>query len=378
VLAVTNNEQANLAVAMTAHLLNPQVQVLARTATLQVTANLISIGTERIVNPFEKFANYLVLAMREPGCYRLIDWLIGVPGTRLKPEQTPPRGKWVICGYGRFGRAIGSRLRSERISVQVVELRSEEAGSQETTVGVATERHVLESAGIHEAEGLVAGTDDDIANLAIAVTAREVNPNLFVVIRQNSVANQVLFEAFDADLVMQPSEIIAQECLAQLTTPLLLRFLQHVKQQRDHWADNVILRLRDRIGVETPLNWDVRIDMAEAAAIATRLRSAPACVRLADLLHDPRQRREPLQCEALLLRHGGKEVILPAHETVLAEGDQILFAGRPGARTLQRLTLQDDNVLCYVQTGRNIPGGWIWQRLGRGRARRDLPPAGNA
>jgi Trk K+ transport system NAD-binding subunit len=378
VIAVTNDDQANLAVAMTAHLLNPQVQVLARTATVRVTENLVSIGTEQIVNPFEKFAEYLVLAMREPGCYRLIDWLIGVPGARLKPEQTPPRGDWVICGHGRFGRAIESRLRQEKVSVRVVEPRTDESGNQDATVGAGTERQILESAGIHLAEGLVIGTGDDIANLAIAVTAREVNPNLFVVVRQNSAANQVLFEAFDADLVMQPSEIIARACLAQLTTPLLMRFLQHVKRQRDHWADNVIVRLRERIGEATPVTWDVRVDTAEAEAIVPGLRSQPVSVRLADLLRDPRQRRESLHCEALLLLRAGKETVLPAHETTLAEGDQLLFAGSAGARRLQRMILQDANVLTYVQTGRNVPGGWVWQRLGRGRGRQDLPPAGNA
>ncbi|MEZ5445632.1 MAG: potassium channel family protein [Gammaproteobacteria bacterium] len=377
VIAVTNDDQANLAVAMTAHLLNPQVQVLARTATVRVTENLVSIGTEQIVNPFEKFADYLVLAMREPGCYRLIDWLIGVPGARLKPEQTPPRGDWVICGYGRFGRAIESRLRQEKVSVRVVEPRIDESGNRDTTVGAGTERQILEGAGIHLAEGLVIATDDDIANLAIAVTAREVNPDLFVVIRQNSAANQVLFEAFDADLVMQPSEIIARACLAQLTTPLLTRFLQHVKRQRDHWADNVILRLRDRIGEATPLTWDVRVDTAEAEAIVPGLRSQPASVRLDDLLHDPRHRRESLHCEALLLLRAGKETVLPAHETTLLEGDQLLFAGSAGARRLQRMILQDANVLSYVQTGRDVPGGWVWRWLGRGRARGGAPASGS-
>ncbi|MCG3144330.1 MAG: hypothetical protein HONDAALG_01749 [Gammaproteobacteria bacterium] len=369
VIAVTNDDQANLAVAMTAHLLSPQARVLARTATVRVTENLVSIGIEQIINPFERFADYLVLAMREPGCYRLIDWLIGVPGTRLKQEQTPPRGDWVICGHGRFGRAIESRLREEKVSVRVVEPRTDATGKGEVTVGAGTEREILEGAGIHLAAGLVAATVDDVANLAIAVTAREVNPDLFVVIRQNSAANQVLFDAFDADLVMQPSEIIARACLAQLTTPLLMRFLQHVKRQRDHWADNVILRLRERVGEATPHIWDVRVDVAEAEAVVPWLRSQPASVRLADLLHDPRQRRESLQCEALLLLRAGKETVLPAHETTLAEGDQLLFAGATGARRLQRMILQDANVLSYVQTGRDVPGGWVWQRRGRGRAR---------
>ena len=47
----------------------------------------------------------------------------------------------------------------------------------------------------------------------------------------------------------------------------------------------------------------------------------------------------------------------------LAAGDEILFAGRLRARRSQQLSLANVNVLDYVRTGRDLPGGWIWQRL---------------
>ena len=64
-------------------------------------------------------------------------------------------------------------------------------------------------------------------------------------------------------------------------------------------------------------------------------------------------------------------------QRALAEGDQLLFAGSAGARRLQRMILQDANVLTYVQTGRNVPGGWVWQRFGRGRPRGGAPATGS-
>jgi len=45
--------------------------------------------------------------------------------------------------------------------------------------------------------------------------------------------------------------------------------------------------------------------------------------------------------------------------------DQILFAGTPEARALQNLTLQNVNVSEYVRSGKDIPGGWVWQWLRR-------------
>lgn len=58
------------------------------------------------------------------------------------------------------------------------------------------------------------------------MTARALNPNLFVVLRQNEYANQVLFDAFDSDVTVVPSEIVAHECQAILTTPLLGAFFK--------------------------------------------------------------------------------------------------------------------------------------------------------
>ena len=40
------------------------------------------------------------------------------------------------------------------------------------------------------------------------------------------------------------------------------------------------------------------------------------------------------------------------------------FARRSGRRR-QRSTLSNVNVLDYVRTGRDVPGGWIWQKLAR-------------
>ena len=61
------------------------------------------------------------------------------------------------------------------------------------------------------------------------MTAHELNPELFVVARQNQAANNALFAAYGADFTVLPSRI-AQECIALLTAPLLARFLERVQQ----------------------------------------------------------------------------------------------------------------------------------------------------
>ena len=58
------------------------------------------------------------------------------------------------------------------------------------------------------ATSIIAGTDNDVNNLSIAMTARELNPRLFIVARQNHNANATLFTAFAADF-SQISECFA-------------------------------------------------------------------------------------------------------------------------------------------------------------------------
>ena len=361
-LALTGDDAANLGVAATTRLLNPQLPVLARVRTPQTAQNLRSFGTHHVIDPFAKFAQYLVLAMREPGCYRLLDWLTGMPGSRLRSEYAPPRGEWVICGYGKFGRAIVHELSQERVHVTIVDPVAKDVGPH-VLAGLGTERPVLQAANIETAEGLVAATDDDFTNLAIAVTARELNPRLFIVLRQNLVENRVLFESYQADLVMISSAIIAQECLAALTTPLLGEFLAVVKRQTDAWADELIAKMQARIGDEAPTTWGVRVTPRDAPAVHQALARGGDSIRLGDLLRDPSDRDQTLAALPLMHRHAGQLIVLPAEDVPLSLDDEILFAGAAGASDLQTLALRNANALAYVGSGRAIPGGWVWRKI---------------
>lgn len=212
VLALTNDESTNLAIAMAVRLLNPAIPVLARVRSTLVAANMASFGTDHIINPFERFAEYLSLAAAAPEHFRLVEILTGLPGAPLPESHRPPRGHWIVCGYGIFGQAVVRNLEATGMSVTVVDPRVESVNGVRAVRGLGTEAATLEAAGVGTAQGIVAGSDDDVNNLSIAVTARELNPDLFVVTRQNLASNSVLFDAFIGDFCMVPSRIVAQEC----------------------------------------------------------------------------------------------------------------------------------------------------------------------
>ncbi|RIK99258.1 MAG: potassium transporter TrkA [Burkholderiales bacterium] len=368
VLALTNDDAANLAAVITASLLNPRATMIARSHTAETTTLMQASGKPRIVDPFVAFAEQLAMALRAPGCYRLFDWLTALRGTPLPAELAPPTGAWIVCGYGRFGRAVGHRLRESGCEVRVIEptaIGDDDAGI-EVIVGDGTRRETLDRAGIADASAIVVGTASDLRNLAIARLAQAIAPSLFIVLRQNEADNALLFEHFRADLVMRPSEIIADECVALLTSPLLLRFLGHVRRQTDGWADEVIHRLRDASGKESPLTWELRIDRDRAPAVCARgVDASAAPLRLGDLLRSPRDRNARIEASVLLALRAGRETLLPTDDWKLAEGDELLFGGTEAARRHVEIGLYDPGVLDYLVTGREPGRQWPWQRSRR-------------
>ena len=159
VVALTNDDRANLSVAVTTKLLRPELPVLARADQLDTAENMASFGTNQIVNGFELFGELLGNALHNPGQYLLYDWLTDLPGTPLVEPLRPPRGKWVICGYGRFGRAVVRNLRREQVDVVVIDTDALRGDCDECIRGDAAETDVQLEAGVKGAAAIVAGTD---------------------------------------------------------------------------------------------------------------------------------------------------------------------------------------------------------------------------
>jgi voltage-gated potassium channel len=362
VLALTDDDEVNLAVAMAAALLRPDLPVVARDVSPQVAHRMGAFGTPTVINPFERFGKHLRLALSAPSSYQLLSWLENGPGADLPRCGRPPaEGRWVICGYGRFGRELVADLRSEGLEVTVIDSRPvEEEGA---IVGDASEPGVLERADLGSAVGFVAGTDNDTANLSLIAAARRVNPSLFVAARQNQRANAPLFAAMHVDELLVPAEVVAHEVYAQLSTPLLWRFLQEMPRHGDDWASEIVQRLISVCGQSLRAVWKVRLGGEEAPALQGWLASGDA--RLDDLLRSPEDREQSLHAVVLLVLRHRESVLTPGPDFRLAAGDQLLLVGWPSARRALETTLAVDAVREYVVSGLHMPSSWVWRRLSR-------------
>ncbi|MCV2491520.1 NAD-binding protein [Geodermatophilus sp. YIM 151500] len=372
VVALADDDEANLAVVMATALLRHDVPVIARVTTHGMAERMLAFGGPSVVNPFDCFSNHLRLALRAPASYQLLTWLESGPGAPLPVRGTPPRGgHWVVCGYGRLGRELTADLRREGCEVTVVEPRPEGVVADDLVVADGSEPGVLARVGLEQAAGIVAGTDNDTTNLSLVAAARRLNPSLFVAARQNRPDSTPLFAAMPIDALLVPTEAVAHEVYAQLSTPLLWRFLRDMPERGDAWAADLVERLTGLCGTDLQALWKVTLTPREAPAVTGWLASGEA--RLGDVLRNPENRDEHLHAIVLLVRRGDDATLAPADDFVLAAGDEVLLAGWPAARRALATTLVVDGVAEYVTTGRRVPSGWVWRRLTRDRADRRRP-----
>ncbi len=362
VVTLTDNDDVNLAVAVAVKLMRPTLPVIARAEREDIAANMASFGTDHIINPYTLFGEQLAMRVHALGTYLLHQWLTGVPGDTLPPPENPPRGRWIVCGYGRFGKSVVENLEREHLSITIVEANPKLTECDICIVGSGTEAKTLLEADIMNAVAIVAGTDNDINNLSIGMTAKELNPALFLVIRKNKRHNNALFKQFDADITMQPTDIIAHECLAHMISPLLAQFLLQARNQTNHWANTLISQLVSVMGETVPETWGVYIQPTLAPAVYDLMHQETQ-VLLKHLMCDPANPDKRLDLVPLLLMRNNQATLLPNESTILHINDRILCCGTLKAKAIQPLLLNNIKILTYVIDGIEVPESLVWRFL---------------
>jgi len=370
VISITNEDHANLTVAITSKLLRPDLPVLARSETPMTTANMASFGTDHVVDPYEIFAARFFLALNSPIKYLVQDWLISVPGSRLRKPLKPPSGHWILCGLGRFGSRIAASLEEAALPFTVIDVHPDRiAGLVNGVLGRGTEASTLIQAGVKNSVGIIAGTGNDVDNLSIIMTAHELNPDLFLVARQERQENDMLFMASHADLVAKRSLIVARRILYICTTPLQQTFLQHLIKEDEDFAHHVAARLKSALKGYAPSIWTQQLSGRLSEGLLTA-KAKGLKVRLEHIIFNSRHAETPpLKCVCLLLQRGAARIFLPDGTQELHAGDQLLFAGRESARIEIAWTLTEPDVVITNASGKMVPRGALFRWLERRKNR---------
>jgi voltage-gated potassium channel len=142
------------------------------------------------------------------------------------------REHYIICGLGSVGWHIVDELRATKrphviidTSKKNVERTMEAFRDVVFLEGDATDNDILLKAGIKQARGLFAVTDDDNQNLVICLTAKQLNPGIRVVIRCNELQNSEKMSRVGADAVVSPSYIGGLRMASEMVRPTVVSFL---------------------------------------------------------------------------------------------------------------------------------------------------------
>ena len=363
VIALTSQENANQTIAIGAKLLRDDITVIARVIEAVGISNLTSFGDVHSINPFQVLATNLSLDIAAPEVLRLEDWVTAAPGSPIPTRINLPKGPWVLIGYGRFGQVISATLDEARVPWRAIDPDPTLAREARLLMGDNSESS-LRAAGISRASVLVAGTNNDTINLSIATIARRINPNIFVIIRQNQTADRLLIDAARANLRFEQSELIVREILQTLKTPLLGDFINLIRQQGSTAASLVIEQIMATVGNASPRNWAFHCDPTQPGLFNAFFRNrGGSALTISQILRDPRDHETPLRAVAAMLSRRGERILLPSPETELKPGDRLLFLGLDSARRLQLTFLADPLAVDYVRTGIQQPRGWLFRKL---------------
>ncbi len=143
------------------------------------------------------------------------------------------RDHYIICGFGRVGHQVAIDFSAARIPFVVIDAKPETATELEPKgvphlVADATSDEILEEAGIRRAKGLVACSDSDVANVYVTLSARNLNPGLYIVARASQLETEKKLKAAGANRVISPYFISGRRMAALVVKPVTSDFLDLV------------------------------------------------------------------------------------------------------------------------------------------------------
>ncbi|MGB9711391.1 MAG: potassium channel family protein [Thermodesulfovibrio sp.] len=136
---------------------------------------------------------------------------------------------YIVCGYGRMGSIIVKELKANNMPVVVIEKNKINLPEDEEFVyveGDATRDDVLKSAGIEKAKGLITVLPSDAENLYVVLSARELNPDLFIVARAIDKEAESKLKRAGADKVVSPYFIGGLRIAHTILRPTVVDFIE--------------------------------------------------------------------------------------------------------------------------------------------------------
>jgi voltage-gated potassium channel len=203
---------------------------------------------------------------------------------RMREQLEVVKDHYIFCGFSRLSRMAINELRSTDVPLVVIEAdetRAREAEQQGILVvhGNATVDESLVQAGIARATKLITLLPRDSDNLYVILTARELNPSLYIVSRAEDELGEKRLKRAGVDKLISAYRLAARKLTDGLLRPYVTDFFEIATAGKDGYKIEQItvgrdspvcgknlgelsLRQRANVGIAAVVSPDGKLELA--------------------------------------------------------------------------------------------------------------------
>ncbi len=138
---------------------------------------------------------------------------------------------YILCGAGRVGLRIIDEFKKKRVDFVVIERDPNIAErllaqGELVLMGDATDENVLNGANVKTARSLIAAASSDAENVYVALTARGINPDLYIVARANDQSGERQMMRAGVNKVVSPALIGSHRMAQAAMSPAVADFIE--------------------------------------------------------------------------------------------------------------------------------------------------------
>lgn len=187
---------------------------------------------------------------------------------KLENRISKLRDHYIICGFGRIGHLICREFQSRPMPFVVVEKDPHhiERLSREGFMfveGDATDDETLQAAGIEHAKGLITAVTSDTDNVYITLTARGLNPKLFILARAGEEGSEKKLMRAGASKVISPYTIGATRMAQAILRPSVVDFIEiaTASEHLELQIEEIVIAAHSELAGKSLINSGVRQSM---------------------------------------------------------------------------------------------------------------------
>jgi voltage-gated potassium channel len=175
---------------------------------------------------------------------------------------------YIVCGYGRMGKQVCESLADNEVPFVVIENDEKEIEllidkNYLFVNGDATADDTMRKAGIDRAKGLVACIQSDAENVFATLSAKELNPDVYVVARAVDEGTESKLRKAGANRVVKPYELGGNRMVQLLLRPGVIDFIDVIARDKtvDISLEEIVVKSNSILIGKTLIDSPIRRDL---------------------------------------------------------------------------------------------------------------------